>query len=78
MQDLHAIALASCKAACILRAKGLVHRDLCIANIIKLARTQYVVIDLESVVEARSALLPEEFESELKTCTPSILDAQRC
>ena len=38
VQDLHAIALASCEAARILHAKGLVHRDLRFANIIELAR----------------------------------------
>lgn len=76
-QDLHAIALASCEAARILHAKGLVHRDLRFANIIELARRQCAVIDMESVAEVSSAALPVDFEQVLKTCTPSALDAQR-
>ena len=77
VQDLHAIALATCKAARILHAKGLVHRDLRFANIIELARRQYVVIDLESVAEVGGAALPENFEQVLRTCKPITLDAQR-
>ncbi|KAK9828229.1 hypothetical protein WJX74_004567 [Apatococcus lobatus] len=61
-EDLHAIALASCEAARILHTKGLVHRDLRFANIIELARRQYVVIDLESVAEVSNAALPGNFE----------------
>ncbi|KAK9836706.1 hypothetical protein WJX74_006469 [Apatococcus lobatus] len=76
-EDLHAIALASCEAARILHTKGLVHRDLRFANIIELARRQYVVIDLESVAEVSSAALPGNFEQVLKTCTQSTLDPQR-
>lgn len=76
VQDLHAAALACCKAAAMLHAKGLVHRDMRLANIIELARRQYVVIDMESVAEASSAPLRDPFV--LKTCTPSTLDAQRC
>ncbi|KAK9836521.1 hypothetical protein WJX74_002145 [Apatococcus lobatus] len=70
-EDLHAIALASCEAARILHTKGLVHRDLRFANIIELARRQYVVIDLESVAEVSSAALPGNFEQLSSTWAPA-------
>lgn len=77
-QDLHGLAVACCTAAQILHAKGLVHRDLRMGNIVQRGPSQYLVIDLESVAWAVQAPLPHDFASVLRTCTPEALDDRRC
>ncbi len=78
LQDLHALASACCKAAQVLHANNLVHRDLRLPNVVQLAHHQYMVIDLESVAGLTQERLPEDFHHALKTCTSEALDAAGC
>ncbi|KAK9841239.1 hypothetical protein WJX74_002390 [Apatococcus lobatus] len=73
-QDWHALAVSCCQAAQTLHAKGLVHRDLRLDNVIQLGPLLYTVIDLESAARSSNSKLPQHFSSVLKSCSPAALD----
>lgn len=78
MQELHAFAVACCRAAQVLHDNKLVHCDLRLPNIVQLERGQHMVIDLESVASSAAKTLPKSFHRVLRTCTTEALNPSRC
>lgn len=71
------MAVTCCYAARALHARGLVHRDLRLANLVQLGPKHFTVIDLESAARVSPDSLPQDFSSFLRTCTSSALDEAR-
>ena len=61
-----------------MHAKGLVHRDFRLSNVVQLATQHYMVIDLECAARVTDKPLPTNFQQELRTCSSEALDARRC
>ena len=77
LQDLHELAFACCRAAQILHARQLVHRDLRMGNVVQLGPSKYMVIDLESTATVSQPPLPGDFCNILRTCTSDTLENGR-
>lgn len=72
------MATACCKAAQLLHAAKLVHRDLRLPNVVQLGPQQYMVIDLESVADLTAERSAGNLQYGLKTCNADALDADGC
>lgn len=69
MQELQSFAWACCKAAAILHAKHLVHRDFRVANVVRLTKERWLVIDLELCSYAPVVLPASYNQTDWTPCT---------